>query len=146
MLDGITDWLAKFWSELTLKDVLIWLGLFVSTFLLSLGLIGLVLVKIPATYFSSHYQSDFLPGTPWILRWGALILKNILGVLLIVLGIVLSVPGVPGQGFLTILLGLILLDIPGKRPIEAQIISRPAVLGAANKIRARFGKPPLQVD
>jgi len=62
------------------------------------------------------------------------------------LGIVLSLPGVPGQGILTILLGIIMLDIPGMRPLEARIIQRPAVLGAINKLRARFSKPPLEVD
>ena len=79
-------------------------------------------------------------------RWGAVILKNIFGVFLILLGIVLSLPGVPGQGILTILLGLIMLDIPGKRPLEARIIKRPAVLAAINNLRARYSKPPLLMD
>jgi len=58
----------------------------------------------------------------------------------------LSLPGVPGQGFLTILLGLIMLDIPGKRPLEARIIKRPSILSAINKFRARYNKPPLVMD
>jgi hypothetical protein len=58
----------------------------------------------------------------------------------------LSLPGVPGQGILTILLGLIMLDIPGKRPLEARIIKRPTVLSAINRLRARFKKPPLVID
>jgi hypothetical protein len=104
------------------------------------------MVKIPANYFSSHYVHDFLPGSSWIVRWGAVILKNIFGVFLILLGIVLSLPGVPGQGILTILLGLIMIDIPGKRPLEARIIKRPAVLSAINNLRARYSKPPLLMD
>ncbi|MBK9529879.1 MAG: hypothetical protein IPO41_16555 [Acidobacteria bacterium] len=75
-----------------------------------------------------------------------MILKNVLGVFLIGVGILLSLPGVPGQGVLTILLGLIMIDIPGKRPIEARIIKRPTVLAAANNLRARYGKPPLELD
>ena len=62
------------------------------------------------------------------------------------LGILLSLPGVPGQGILTILLGLIMLDIPGKRPLEARIIKRPAVLAAINGLRAKYNKPPLIMD
>jgi len=62
------------------------------------------------------------------------------------IGIVLSLPGVPGQGILTILLGLIFLDIPGKRPLEARIIKRPAVLSAINNLRAKYSKPPLELD
>ena len=73
-------------------------------------------------------------------------MKNILGFVLIAIGIVLSLPGVPGQGILTILLGLIMIDIPGKRPIEARIIKQPAVLAAVNKLRAKYDKPPLELD
>ncbi len=121
-------------------------GTFLITFTLSLLVVGIVMVKIPANYFSSHYVQDFMPGKPWILRWGAVILKNLLGVFLIFLGILLSLPGVPGQGLLTILLGLIMIDIPGKRPLEARIIKRPAILATINNLRARYNKPPLELD
>ena len=131
---------------MTLGRVLLGVGLFLVSLLISFGAIGLVMVKIPPNYFSSHYQRDFLPNSPWLVRWGAVALKNVAGVFLILLGIVLSLPGVPGQGILTILLGLIFLDIPGKRPLEAKIIKRPAVLSALNKLRDRYGKPPLVVD
>ncbi|MCU1290710.1 MAG: uncharacterized protein JWN60_2939 [Acidobacteria bacterium] len=87
-----------------------------------------------------------MPNSPWVVRWGALIAKNLFGAFLILLGIVLSLPGIPGQGFLTILLGLIMLDIPGKRPLEAKIIKRPAVLSAINNLRARYKKSPLVMD
>ncbi len=140
------EWLLKFWDSLTLGQVLF----FAAAFLISIGfsflVIGVVMVKIPADYFSSHYQQDFLPNSRWIVRWGAVIAKNLFGVFLILLGIILSLPGVPGQGILTILLGLIMLDIPGKRPLEAKIIKRPAVRDAINKLRARFNKPPLELD
>ena len=121
-------------------------GLFLFSFAVSLAAIVLVMVKIPANYFSPHYEQDFMPNTHWTVKWGAVILKNLLGVMLIALGIVLSLPGVPGQGLLTILLGLIMLDIPGKRPLEARIIQRPAIQSAINKLRARFNKPPLVLD
>ncbi len=87
-----------------------------------------------------------MPGSSWFVRWSAVILKNLLGVFLILLGLVLSLPGVPGQGLLTILLGLIMLDIPGKRPWEARIIQRPSILSAVNNFRQRYGKPPLIMD
>ena len=138
--------LSEFWSSLTLNDLLLGVGLFLLSLILSFAAIGVVMVKIPAHYFSSHYEQDFLPGSPWLVRWSAVILKNILGVILIIIGIILSLPGVPGQGILTILLGLIMLDIPGKRPIEAKIIQRPTVLAAVNKLRARYNKPQLILD
>ncbi|MGH9821265.1 MAG: hypothetical protein ACRD43_13950 [Pyrinomonadaceae bacterium] len=140
------DWLNDLWMSLTPGKVLLGIGLFVLSFAVSLISIAVVMVKIPADYFSSHYQRDFLPDSPWHVRWGAIAIKNALGVLLVLLGILLSLPGVPGQGILTILLGLIMLDIPGMRPLEARIIQRPAVLGTINRFRARYERPPLQVD
>ncbi|MDI1243125.1 MAG: hypothetical protein PSX80_14515 [bacterium] len=140
------DWLSQLWASITLGQMLIGVALFLGSLALSFGAIAIVMIKIPANYFSTHYKHDFLPGSPFIVRWGAVIGKNILGVLLILLGLALSLPGVPGQGILTILLGLIMLDIPGKRPLEARIIQRPAVLSAINNLRARYAKPPLDVD
>ena len=126
--------------------MLLGVGLFLGSLALSFGAIAIVMVKVPKNYFSTHYKRDFLPGSSFVVRWGAVIAKNIFGVFLVILGILLSLPGVPGQGILTILLGLIMLDIPGKRPLEARIIKRPAVLSAINNLRAKYGKDPLEVD
>lgn len=145
-MDFVTELIKNFIASLTLNRILIGLGLFLLTFGLSILMIAVVIVKLPANYFSSHYTSDFMPGSPWLVRWGAVLGKNLLGVVLVVLGLLLSLPGVPGQGLLTILLGLIMLDIPGKRPIEARIIKRPAVLSSVNSLRAKYGKPPFQMD
>lgn len=140
------DWIKHFLSSLTIGEVLAGIGIFLLSIGVSFAVMAIVVIKIPENYFSTHYQQDFLPGSPWIVRWGAVIAKNVLGVFLILLGIVLSLPGVPGQGFLTILLGIIMLDIPGKRPIEARIVARPAILKSLNSLRERFNKPPLIVD
>jgi len=140
------EWISEVLASITWTQVLLGVGLFLASLALSFGAIAIVMIKIPANYFSTHYKHDFLPGSPFIVRWGAVIAKNIFGVFLILLGLALSLPGVPGQGILTILLGLIMLDIPGKRPLEARIIKRPAVLSAINKLRARYSKPPLELD
>jgi hypothetical protein len=140
------EWLSEFWASLTWTKILIGVGVFVGSVLVSFVSIGVVMIKIPENYFSTHYQQDFLPGSSWVVRWGAVIAKNLFGVFLVCLGVVLSLPGVPGQGILTILLGLIMLDIPGKRPLEARIIKRPAILSAINDLRARYKKPPLVMD
>jgi hypothetical protein len=142
----MTEWLNDLWASLTAGRIALGVGIFVISLAVSFAAIGLVMVKVPENYFSSHYQRDFLPDSPWLVRWGAVAAKNIAGVFLILLGIVLSLPGVPGQGILTILLGLIFIDIPGKRPLEARIIKRPTVLSAINNLRARYGKPPLVLD
>ena|SRR5687767_67842 len=138
------DWLSDFWNSLTLGRVLFGSAVFVGSILISLLIVGIVMVQIPENYFSSHYQRDFLPNSRWITRWGAVVGKNIAGLILVIAGIIMLVG--PGQGILTILIGLILMDIPGKRPLEARLIKRPAILAAVNNFRARYNKPPLVMD
>jgi hypothetical protein len=72
--------------------------------------------------------------------------KNVLGVILVIVGIILSLPGVPGQGLLTILLGLMLLDLPGKRRLEQRLVRRPSLLRVINGLRVRYGRAPLILD
>jgi hypothetical protein len=138
------NWLYEFWESLTLGRVLIGGGLFVLSVVFSAVLVGVVLVKVPAGYFSTNYQRTFMENSSWLARWGAVIGKNIAGVILILAGIVMLIG--PGQGILTILIGLVLLDIPGKRPLEARLLKRPNVLSAVNNLRERYGKPPLELD
>src|SRR5882757_2000422 len=130
------NWLSEFYAGLTWEKILITIGLFVLSFVISTGVVAIVLVKLPANYFSATHAREFLPNSSWHVRWGALIVKNVIGVLLILIGIVMSLPGVPGPGVVTILLGLVMMDIPGKRPLEARITQRPSVLKAINSIRA----------
>lgn len=140
----IFDWLGQFWESMTLGRIAFGLGLLVVSFLASTLLVAVVMVKIPENYFSSHYQQDFLPNSSWFTRWGVVAVKNVLGIIIVLAGIVMLVG--PGPGILTILIGSIMIDIPGKRPFEARLLKQPTVLSAANNLRARFGKPPLIMD
>ncbi len=145
-MEWLFNYISTFWTSLTWGQIGLGVGLFFLSFGLSFLAIGIVVVKVPENYFSSHHERDFLPDSPFLIRWGAVILKNILGVILVIIGIILSLPGIPGQGILTILIGLIMIDIPGKRPFEARIISRPTILSAVNNLRAKYNKPPLVLD
>jgi hypothetical protein len=119
---------------------------FVVTFLVSLGIVSLILVKIPADYFKKNHKTKFWSGPNPPVHAAKVIGKNILGFLLVVLGIVLSIPGVPGQGLLTILLGIMLLDFPGKSTLERKLLSRPEIVKTINRLRDRFHKQPLELD
>lgn len=138
------EWIFEFWTSLTWGRIAFGAAIFVISFFMSILIVAVVIVKIPENYFSSHYQQDFMPNASWLTRWGATIIKNLVGFVLVLAGIAMLIG--PGQGVLTILIGLIMMDIPGKRPLEAKIIGRPAVLAAANSLRAKYGKPPLVVD
>lgn len=140
------EFLKDSFRSITLQGALVGFLIFVLTLGLSLAIVSVVLVKLPATYFKESHGRDFLVARSPVVRWIAIAGKNLLGVLLVVLGIVLSIPGVPGQGLLTILLGVMLLDFPGRRRLEGWLVSRPTVFNAINKLRHRFGKPALEVD
>ncbi len=121
------------------------LGAFLLSFGISLALVTLILVKMPAAYFVERSRRrlwvDAHPAVRISLRIG----KNLLGIGVIVAGIVLSLPGIPGQGVLTILIGLMLVDFPGKRRFELWLIRRPRIGRTINRVRRRFGAEPLQI-
>ena len=73
------------------------------------------------------------------------VLKNILGAILIVIGAILSLPGKPGQGLLTVFFGILLLNFVGKHKLVRKMLSRPPVLKAVNRLRKRFSRSPLVI-
>jgi hypothetical protein len=145
----MTGWLwnlAEYLPPLTWKTFVLGLVMFVVTFVGSIAVVSFLLVKLPEDYFSTHYDRDFWLDRHPVVRWSGVVVKNVLGALLVLLGLVMSLPGVPGQGVLTILLGVMLLDFPGKQRLERKIVSRPRVQHAINRLRARFRRPPLVLD
>jgi len=140
------EWLINFWETLTWGRILLGAVLIVVSFAVSTFIVSVIMVQIPANYFHSDYEHHFLTDKHPILRWTVIVIKNIVGVILILLGIVMMFPGVPGPGVLTVLIGLILIDLPGKRKVEALIINRPTILNAVNNLRTRYNKEPLLID
>ena len=120
-----------------------------TTLFEGLGLTVFMLVgsAVVLTVLVLRVPADFLvrdPHAPAVaIGWLARIGKNALGVLLVIAGLIMAIPGVPGQGLLTILMGLLLVDLPGKSRFERRILARPEVLPRLNRIRGRFGKTPL---
>jgi hypothetical protein len=111
----------------------------------TLGAGAFVAVRLPADYFVVVERPLPLAGRSLALRVAARVAMNLAGLILVAAGIVLSMPGVPGQGVLTILLGIMLLDFPGKRRVEAALVRRPMVHKGINALRARWKKPPIDV-
>src|ERR1700730_12479305 len=138
--------LMEWFAFLTTRGVILGVALFVVTFSASLAIISFILVKVPSTYFQESHPRDFWVERHAAIRWAGVIAKNLLGTVLVLLGILMSIPGVPGQGILTILLGVMLLDLPGKRQLEHKLVSRPMILEKINRLRHRFSKPPLVLD
>ena len=111
--------------------------------ILSIALVPWLLIQLPADYFSfperrEHLWADRHP----LLRVVAIVLKNLIGWVLIAGGIAMLV--LPGQGLLTIFVGLLLIDYPYKYKMERWLIEKPAIFKAANWIREKAKRSPLE--
>jgi hypothetical protein len=133
-------------SRLTGAGLLYGLVIFIATFVITSAIVALIIVKLPDDYFHPSNEREFWVERHPVLRWAGLVLKNIAGVLLVLIGIVMSLPGVPGPGVMTILLGIMLLDFPGKRALELKLVRRQQVRRALDRVRKRFNQPPLLLD
>jgi hypothetical protein len=141
------EWLKEsLLAHLTLRGAAIGALIFAITFVVSTLIVGFILVKLPEDYFHSSNERLLWVDQHPALRWALIILKNILGVVLVACGVLMALPGVPGPGLLTVLLGIMLLDFPGKRALELKLVRRPQVHSAIDRVRKRFDKPPLLLD
>ncbi len=123
-------------------DVLIGLTVVsVIGFIGSLVAIPLILVRLPADYFDTrtprHWMKDHHP----MLRLLGVVVKNVVGVVFFLVGFAMLF--LPGQGLLTMLIGVSLIDFPRKRQLEAKMVGQPTLLGVINAMRHKFDKPPL---
>ena len=114
-----------------------------TLFVVSLAVIPWLVTKIPADYFHEEYRRLNLSDDRSLAIQLLVVFKNLLGCVLIVLGLIMLV--LPGQGILTIVIGLFLMNFPGKYKLERSLVSRPKVLSSLNWIRAKADKPPLVI-
>ena len=142
----MVDLLSDFLAGLTWQKILVGALIFLASFFINLGIVSFILVKLPADHFSKSRKTKFWAGPRPAIHAAKVIGKNIGGLLLVALGIVLSLPGVPGQGLLTVLLGIMLLDFPGRHRLEQKLLSKPSIVNTINRLRERFDKPPLQLN
>lgn len=108
-------------------------------FVLGLVLAPLAIVLLPSDFFVRSPEQRRRRRTP--LGWTLLVVRNALGLVLLVVGVLLLF--LPGQGFLTLFLGLLVADFPGKRRVVLACLGQPRVRRALGALRDRFGRPPL---
>ena len=128
--------------HLTLSTLALGASLSLLSLALSFGIAAYALVHAPADRFvrgPGPWLPEHSPPVRLLLRG----LRNLAGLLLIVLGLLLSLPGVPGQGLLTVLAGLLLAELPGKERLLRRLIRIRAVHQTIDRLRARFGRAPL---
>ncbi len=125
------------------QQLLVWAGIIsLAVFILSLLLLPWLVAQIPEDYFLPKKRQP----TAWkdqhpIIRLLALAGKNLIGCSLIVAGLLMLF--LPGQGILTLVMGLLLVDYPGKFRLERKVVKTPAILNGLNWLRRKAKKPPL---
>ncbi len=115
-------------------------GISVATLIMTFILLPVMITRLPQNYFVSDERPPPLSRI-LIVHWILMALKNALGFAFVLLGIVLLF--LPGQGLLTLVIGLTIMNYPGKFAIERWLAMRPHVLPALNWLRTRYGHPPL---
>jgi hypothetical protein len=127
------------------ENVLLILGIVSAvSFLATLVVIPWIILRIPADYFSRPRRVSLVSSAAHpSLKIVVLLVKNLFGVAVILLGITMLV--FPGQGLLTILIGVVLIDFPGKYKFQRWLISLEPVLKSANWLRKKGGKKPMRV-
>lgn len=123
------------------QDILGWAGLFSLIMMVTTLLAApLIIISLPAQYLNE--EKDRLSEVQSFWRWPYMIVKNMMGLLLVLAGLAMLV--LPGQGLLTLALGLGLMNFPGKRRLIRRLIGQPGVLRTINRLRAKAHKGPLE--
>jgi hypothetical protein len=141
----LPDW-ARAFIVWMLQPLVLAVLLGVSVLLFVLGLVGvpLVLIRMPADFFSRPERRRLSLGDRRWPFWFVVLrgLKNLLGLLLVVMGLVMLL--LPGPGLLTLFVALFLVDFPGKRRLQRWVVFRPAIQRTINAVRRRASRPPLE--
>lgn len=137
MVEYIQTYEAVFWWTMGTSAVV---------FIAALVIVPLIVVRIPSDYFASQRRPEkYKIRRQSIITWLLLLaVKNLIGGMLVLAGMVMLV--LPGQGVLTILVGIGLMNFPGKFQLERWIVSRGPVFWVINRLRSRRGRPPLVLE
>lgn len=136
------DWLLSTVQQYVSAETLVALTILSIVFFVgSLIAIPFILVRLPTDFFDIRVPRPWMEDHHPVLRVLGHLVKNVVGAIFLFVGFLMLF--LPGQGILTMLIGISMLDFPGKRKLEAKLIGQPAVLNTINGMRDKFGKPPL---
>ncbi len=125
------------------EQLLFWVGIGSAVMLVgSILALPWLVGQIPTDYFSHQQPPTAIAfqGHP-LLGFSFHLLRNLLALVLIVAGFLMLF--LPGQGLLTLLLGVMVSHFPGKYRLEQWFIRQPGILNALNWFRQKGGHTPL---
>lgn len=113
-------------------------GASLAGLLLAVAAFPVVLRRLPADWFD---RPPAPVGARLRERPGRTLGRLALGGLLVAAGVAML--ALPGQGLLTLAVGLLVLDLPHTRRLAGRLARRPAVARALQALRKRGGAPPF---
>ena len=131
----IRDWL---YSHTTFIIVVSIISVVLVTLLFAALLI--TILRLPVDFFLKEERSFVFKrkNIPLILYIIILILKNILGIILAIFGLIMIL--LPGQGIMTIFVAVIFIDFPGKWKMIKYFSRRKKIMQGLNWVRRLFKK------
>lgn len=129
------------WNETWQTIVQIGAALSVLIFITTLIVIPVAIARMPQDYFLKDKTPAMKQHRHVLFRLVYLTVKNTAGVFLLVSGMAMLI--LPGQGLLSILIGVSLINFPGKHHLMRKIARQSSVLKTLNWIRRKQNCPPL---
>ncbi|HWL84275.1 MAG TPA: PGPGW domain-containing protein [Polyangiaceae bacterium] len=103
----------------------------------------IVLSMWGAKRFIVRAPADYFVRPPPPRSVGARVMRTIFGSVIVLAGVAMLV--LPGQGVLTIVVGLLILDLPIQHKVAKWLVARPAIGRTIASWRTRAGQPPLEM-
>ncbi len=126
------------------ENILLWVSIGSAVALtLTLLMLPWAVTSLPADYFTRPRRRswrDATNSTP--INLVLVIAKNLLGLILAVLGVAMLFT--PGQGVLTLIAGVALMNFPGKYTLERKLVLGSGALQGINWMRQKRGYPPME--
>jgi hypothetical protein len=145
MPSAAIQWIQSLFDWASANATYLWWTLAgaVAFFVITTLLVAWLIVRLPSDYFVCQRRPLSSLSTRPAIRVAALILKNVLGILLLIAGVAMWMA--PGPGWLTVIAGVTLLDFPGKFRLQRWLITRPHLSRTINWLRKRAGRPPMKL-
>jgi len=138
--------MAHYWQWIKdFQDLWWWLGaLSVVTFVLTLVITPILVALIPADFFVRREAHRALWAEKFpVLYYSFRVLKNLIGSVLIPAGLVMMI--LPGPGLIAIIIGLMLVDFPGKITFVRWLVRKETIHQPINTLRVSLNRPPLMI-